>query len=334
MHARLHRALRAFGLRRTGLTLVELMVALAVGTLLMLGAAELFVQGLRAFRVTESVARLHENARFALDVLESDVQMAGYFGLAAHAGVIAGRAGPDAPPGPGPAACGNNWAVDLDRPVEAANGYRWACAASYGVAPWADTLVVRRAEPEPVVPAAGALHVQSVRFGESALFAGAALPAGFDAASSQTHTLSVNGYYVSPRSTLDAPGNPVPSLRRKTLRTGPAIVDEEVLPGVEDLQVELGVDTDSEDEAGGGAVDRYVQAGDPLLDSRHPDFVPEARVLTVRIWLRARAERPETGFTDTARYVYADQDVGPLNDGFRRVVVSRTVQLRNARGPR
>ncbi|HEX6998942.1 MAG TPA: PilW family protein [Gammaproteobacteria bacterium] len=332
MNARSPRALRTRRGRGAGLTLVELMVALAVGALLMLGAVELFVQGLRAFRVAESVARLQENARFALDVLENDVQMAGYFALAAGSGAIAGRAGPDAPPGIGPAACGNNWAIDLDRPVEAANGYRWACAASFGAAPWADTLVVRRVDPEPVVPAARALHVQSVRFGESALFAGAAVPAGFDEASSQTHRLSVNGYYVSTRSTLDTPDGPVPSLRKKTLQTGPAIADQEVLPGIEDLQVELGVDTDREGSAGRGAVDRYVHAGDPLLDPRHADFIPEARVLTVRIWLRARAERPEPGFTDTARYAYADQNIAPFDDGFRRVVVSRTIQLRNARG--
>ena len=37
------------------------------------------------------------------------------------------------------------------------------------------------------------------------------------------------------------------------------------------------------------------------------------------------------GFQDTTNYEYADQDVGPFNDAFRRVVVSKTVYLRNAR---
>ena len=52
---------------------------------------------------------------------------------------------------------------------------------------------------------------------------------------------------------------------------------------------------------------------------------------TGRIWLRIRAERFENGFTDTANYVYADQNVGPFNDAFRRIVVSKTTYLRNAR---
>ena len=46
---------------------------------------------------------------------------------------------------------------------------------------------------------------------------------------------------------------------------------------------------------------------------------------------RLRAERPENGFTDTTNYVYADQNVPPFNDQFRRIVVTKTIYLRNAR---
>jgi len=51
----------------------------------------------------------------------------------------------------------------------------------------------------------------------------------------------------------------------------------------------------------------------------------------VRIWLRVRAERPEQGFVDTATYTYADINHGPFNDNYRRLVVSKTIYLRNAR---
>jgi hypothetical protein len=60
-------------------------------------------------------------------------------------------------------------------------------------------------------------------------------------------------------------------------------------------------------------------------------FNPNAEILAVRIWLRVRAERRENGFTDTVVYRYADQNVGPFLDNFRRMVVSKTVYLRNAR---
>jgi hypothetical protein len=49
------------------------------------------------------------------------------------------------------------------------------------------------------------------------------------------------------------------------------------------------------------------------------------------VWLRVRADRAEQGFTDTATYTYADTNVGPFNDNFRRIVVSKTIYLRNAR---
>ena len=84
-------------------------------------------------------------------------------------------------------------------------------------------------------------------------------------------------------------------------------------------------------DANRGSIDRYVNADDPILDPMSPAFIDDAEILAVRIWLRIRAERFENGFTDTANYVYADQNVGPFNDAFRRIVVSKTIYLRNAR---
>ena len=60
------------------MTLIELLVALAIGTFLMIGAVTVFMQGRAAFRVIESLARLQENGRFALDALERDIRMAQY----------------------------------------------------------------------------------------------------------------------------------------------------------------------------------------------------------------------------------------------------------------
>jgi type IV pilus assembly protein PilW len=144
----------------------------------------------------------------------------------------------------------------------------------------------------------------------------------------------VNGYYVSQNSSLDTPGNPFPSLRRKFLQNGgggATIADEEILPGVEDMQIQFGVDTDLEETAGRGVVDRYVNPDDAILDDTDPAFNPDAQILSVRVWLRLRAERRESGLPDDPGYVYADQAVGPFTDGFRRIVVTKTIYLRNAR---
>ena len=126
-------------------------------------------------------------------------------------------------------------------------------------------------------------------------------------------------------------GTNVPSLRMKTLVSGGTIEDQEVLPGVEDMQVQLGVDTDPVGGVNRGSIDRYVNPGDPIVTPGEPGFLPDAEILAVRIWLRIRAERQEVGFTDTSTYVYADQNVAAPNDGFRRVLVTKTIYLRNAR---
>jgi hypothetical protein len=53
--------------------------------------------------------------------------------------------------------------------------------------------------------------------------------------------------------------------------------------------------------------------------------------VAVRIWVRVRAEAPERGFTDNRTYQYADIQPFTPNDNFRRVLISRTIYLRNSR---
>jgi type IV pilus assembly protein PilW len=330
--------------RIAGITLIELMVALSIGSFLMIGAVTVFMQSRTTFRVSEAVSRLQENARFVLDALEPDLRMAHFWGLTSRTVKIVGRATPldPIPPGLGVANdCGVNWSINLNNEIGGTNnGYAWACPAFGGAAQaGADTLVIRRVSEDPIVaPLAGVIYVQSARFRDGELFTGPAIPPGFLAGTSETHQLIVDGYYVSPNSTLDTPGNPIPSLRMKTLigggAGGPRIIDQEVLPGVEDMQVQFGVDTDLVDTPNRGAIDRYVNPGDPIITPGNPGFLPDAQILAVRLWLRIRAERVENGFVDTTNYVYADRNQAALNDQFRRSVVTKTVYIRNARGPR
>ena len=145
-------------------------------------------------------------------------------------------------------------------------------------------------------------------------------------ADSETHNLLVNSYYVAADSPL-VPG--VPTLRRKSLGTlagVPAIVDQEIAPGVENLQVQFGIDVDADN-----TVDRYVNPGDPIYDPAAAGFVPGARVLTARIWLVVRGISAEVGIDDNRDYEPGDVDLGVPNDEFRRMLVSKTILLRNVR---
>ena len=165
----------------------------------------------------------------------------------------------------------------------------------------------------------------------------ACLPAGFLPPLSRTHALVVNGYYVANNST-GLTG--VPSLRRKRLVAGtaPAIADvqdEEIIPGVEDLQVQFGADSAAPFD---GNVDAYFAAG----------AVPTtAVVVSATVWLRVRSAEPDYSYTDGETYQYAGaaefdpKDAANAVSGvtcpgggsscFRRFVVSKTIQLRDLR---
>jgi type IV pilus assembly protein PilW len=311
-----------------GMTLIELMVALAIGAFLMIGAMTVFMQSRTTFRVTDSVSRLQETARFALDTLEPEIRMAQYWGLVSRSELVLGRAAPTDPPGIGPGTCGQNWTINLVQAVQGTNNsYTWACGGTAPVETNSDTLVVRRASDDIVAPALAQISIVSSRF-NARLFNTAAIPPGYPAATTEVHRLMVSGYYVR-----RATATTQPQLRRKVLGTNGQITDEEVISGVEDMQVQFGIDVDPPGGLNRGSVDRYVNTDSPIIDPTNAAYNPNAEILAVRIWLRVRAERVENGFTDTTNYVYADQNVGPFNDGFRRVLVSKTIYLRNTRPP-
>ncbi|MCW5566996.1 MAG: PilW family protein [Dokdonella sp.] len=56
------------------------MVALAIGSLLVLGLVQVFAASRAAYVTSEGMSRVQENARFAIDFLQRDIRMAGHFG--------------------------------------------------------------------------------------------------------------------------------------------------------------------------------------------------------------------------------------------------------------
>jgi type IV pilus assembly protein PilW len=326
------------------MTLIELMVALAIGMFLMIGAMTVFMQGRSTFRLTEAVSRLQENGRFALDALEQDVRMAQYWGLTNRPERIRGRT-TESPLAAPPAGCGANWVIDLDNAIAAWNNrYTWTCAgnnvdSTVGANPGSDSFVVRRVAENALTAAQvtaitaaspGTLFVQSSRGGalDGQIFPSSTVTvptvlASFDPITEEIHQLIVNGYYVSTQSgTTFQAGSNVPSLRMWALTAGGTIQDREVIPGVEDMQLQFGIDTDVPGAVNRRSIDRYVNPEDPLLAT--------SIILAVRVWLRIRAERIENGLLNNTLYNYADENA-TYNDNFRRIVVSKTIYLRNAR---
>lgn len=65
---------------QAGVSLIELMVALAIGVVLLLGLVEIFGASRAAFATAEGLSRVQESGRFAVDHLRRDLRMAGHFG--------------------------------------------------------------------------------------------------------------------------------------------------------------------------------------------------------------------------------------------------------------
>lgn len=347
---------------QSGVSLIELMVALLLGLFLIFGAVTIYNQSRSTFRTTEAVARLQEVARLAFDVLEADVRMASYWGLNNRAEFIVNRAsstgGLPSPftttpidQGVRMSQCGaanSNWAIDLDRYIDGSNNsYTLTCGPFGGAASTAsDTLVIRRgAEVAPTALDPDRIYLQTSRI-QGTLFvpsssctdpaSAACIPAAYAPPASQSRALVVHAYYISTRSTLRAD---VPSLRRKTFgnvnagTASDAITDEEIVPGVEDMQVCLGVDTNGDTN-----IDSYVNPG---------AVAATASVVSATIWLRIRSEDRDLSGVDGNSYVPVPTDDATAlsqcgaaavmaaaftpNDRFRRIVVSKTIQLRNLR---
>jgi type IV pilus assembly protein PilW len=306
-----------------GLSLIELMVALVIGVLLIAGAVTVYMQSRNTYRTNDVASRMQEIGRYALDVVGPDVRLAGFWGLTNRPDSFTNGAAAVTKD------CAANFAANVAQPIEGRDatatggtGYPtgWACtiAAGYKKVDWADVLIVRRGSVDPVAFEAGRMQIQSNRE-IAALFSNGALPAGFGAGDlSETHNMMVGVYYVAENTAL-VNGMRTFSLRRQSLVAGPALQDDEVIAGVQDLQVQFGLDVN-----GDGTVERYVNPQDAIPAG--------ARIATVQLWLLVVAEEREVGFTDDHTYTYANasQTAAVFHDNRRRTLVTKTIQVRNA----
>jgi len=67
---------------QSGLSLVELMIALALSVTLILGIFTVYIDSSRTTRVGESLARVQESGRIGLEIMSREVRMAGFQGCA------------------------------------------------------------------------------------------------------------------------------------------------------------------------------------------------------------------------------------------------------------
>lgn len=314
--------------------MIELLVAMAVGLVIISGAFAMHSTSRKTQQVNEMQMDMVADARFAIEMISYDLRHAGMYGGTNKESLIsctsseaiactassAGETLPSALTGD----CAAGWYYDLRTPIFATDGsavnpYSGSCIpASEGHVGGTDILEIRYADSnEPAALMANQVYVRSNAV-NGRLFVGSTQPVidAYDANPlTGNHQLHANVYYISDHS--DAAGDGIPSLRRVALINGPALQNQMLVSGVADLQVQFGEDVDGDD-----AIDRYVD----------PDNVSDwANVYAAKIWLLMRSDNRMKGVDTTKSFSIAGAapaNYGGVND-FRFFLVTSVVNLRN-----
>jgi type IV pilus assembly protein PilW len=98
-----------------GFSLVEMMVAMTIGLVLVGAGIAVYANSRAAYTVNESVSRLQENARYALEEITGDLRLAGYWG---GAGAVKNRKGQSGSLAAAINDCAPQWYTELDNRVQ------------------------------------------------------------------------------------------------------------------------------------------------------------------------------------------------------------------------
>ena len=245
--------------RATGMSLIELLAAVAMAGLLLVAATQWLHLASRTARELQAALELQEQTRAALDFLETEVRQSGAYGLLSSRTTLEGSSLLGTTETSSLAVGGRcipSLAQDLGHPVQwktwAAGAWPLLCTAGPDgrAMPGSDLLLTRRATAALTAEDAGALWVEStpvagrLRNGTVGVVLQPAMAVGVIPSATTPPTpmqtlLVVNAFYVS----RDSTGvRNQPSLRRKQLvggTSGPRFEDEELVPGIERLAVSV-----------------------------------------------------------------------------------------------
>lgn len=73
--------------QQLGVTLIELMVAMAVSSIIMLGISNIYLSTKKSYVIHDEFSRIQENARYTIETLSSNVRNAGFFGCSSGQGL-------------------------------------------------------------------------------------------------------------------------------------------------------------------------------------------------------------------------------------------------------
>lgn len=300
---------------QVGFSLIELMISMALGLFMMAGVFTVYINTRDSQTMVEDQVAMMDEARFALEVMSYDLRHSGNFGRMNEPQLVDNSLVNGLVANDCNTVAGVDWTVNALTWIYAYNestsdGVRDISNCTTGYVS-GDILETRYALSEPVTVLRGdKLYINGDVSG-STYFIGATPP---DATKPSYEAVS-NAYYISSYSY--AVGDGIPSLRRVSIQPGPAITDEMILSGVENMQVMIGLDMDDN-----GTVDTYA---DPASN------VQWLRARSVQIWLVVKSADQQLDLDTAASFNMGGQLVNYPNDGYRRIMLSTVVSLRNSK---
>ena len=307
--------------RQAGFSIIELMIALTLSLTLAAAIVTVFVNNSYSFNQDENLERMQDDARYALREIAYDLSMAGFYGdLHVPASVLYDTAlsllGDCGPIGEA------NWmyrAVEtgtstslsvtaLDNTGTAAVTAAHSCFAPGEVLAGTDVVAIKRVD--------GAYLRTNGTVG--VMFSGLApvAPPTVVAPPSADWAFRPSIYFIRPFANVAGDG--IPTLCRKVLRgAGPSMVTECLATGIENLQIEYGIDTTDD--------------GRPNVYMTSPALADLQTVVSARIFLLARTTEIDTRYTHTKTYSLSNSPDFTPGDSFHRRVFSTSVSIQNIR---
>lgn len=318
-------------LKQNGFSVVELMIAMLLSVTLGAAVVTVFVNNSHSFNQDENIARMQEDAGFALRELAFDISMAGHWAdlhlpqavtedAALAIGVDCGPAGQaNWMYRPVDTATGNNLSVvSIDNASSATASAAHSCFGAGEVLDGTDVVLVKRV----AGAEAGALSAGSVYLRTNGTV-GLLFRAPFPAAPTITVAPPMADWEFRPsiyfiRPFANTAGDNTPTLCRKILRgANPDMTTECLAQGIEDLQIEYGIDTSLN--------------GDPNVYLPNPTPEQLQNVVTARIFLLARTTEIDTRYTNDKTYSISNSGNFTPADSFHRRVYSTSVSIPNIR---
>lgn len=303
--------------RPKGFALVEMMVAMTLGLVILAAVSTVFINDSSVRGEIEKTSRQIENGNYALRLLESELENAGFWG----------EAGSQTVPATLPPLCPTS-AADIENamgvPVQGVLATGTDCTKAKAET---DFIAVRRASTCALgstgcaAVAANNFYIQvsacnSSSPGKVSLSddAGALTQKQRDCTTlAPRYRFFSRVYYVSDEDILV----------RAELSSGNYSTVTSLVDGIESIHFEYGLDNEDDD----GAIDEFKS---------DPAGVEWADVIAVKVYLIARNSEPTAGYVDSNSYTLGDEvfEVADEFKSYKRQMYSTTVNLRNIAGRR